>query len=179
MGRVWKAPKFPQTFTINFLLSYAYLYKNNEALLQAELSLMKMYQGGIYDHIGGGFARYSTDNEWLAPHFEKMLYDNALLAATYSDAFSLTGNPVYKKVIEETLAFIERELLHEKGGFYSALDADSEGEEGKFYVWSYDEVKEILKEKADQFCSSYDITKNGNWESKNIPRILNSLRPAS
>ena len=171
-GGFGKAPKFPQTFTINFLLSYAHLNKSEEALQQAELSLMKMYQGGIYDHIGGGFARYSTDNEWLAPHFEKMLYDNALLTATYSDAYSLTKRAEYKKVIEETLAFVERELQHEKGGFYSALDADSEGEEGKFYVWRYDEVKEILKEKAEEFSTYYDITNDGNWEHKNIPRIL-------
>ena len=171
-GGFGKAPKFPQSFTINFLISYWYLQKNEEALSQAELSLMKMYQGGIYDHIGGGFARYSTDTEWLAPHFEKMLYDNALLVATYSDAYLLTQNSIYKKVVDETLAFVERELMHEKGGFYSALDADSEGEEGKFYVWSYEEVKEILKEKAEAFCSFYDITKEGNWEAKNIPRIL-------
>ena len=174
--KVWggfgKAPKFPQTFTINFLLSYGFLQKNEEALKQAEVSLRKMYQGGIYDHIGGGFARYSTDTEWLAPHFEKMLYDNALLVATYSDAYSLTKNSIYKKVIIETLDFVERELMHEKGGFYSALDADSEGEEGKFYVWTYDEVRDILKDKTDAFCSFYDITKNGNWEGKNIPRIL-------
>ena len=171
-GGFGKAPKFPQTFTINFLLSYGFLQKNEEALKHAEISLMKIYQGGIYDHIGGGFARYSTDTEWLAPHFEKMLYDNALLVATYSDAYALTKKLIYKKVIDETLAFVERELMHEKGGFYSALDADSEGEEGKFYVWTYYEVKDILKEKTDEFSSFYDITKNGNWEGKNIPRIL-------
>jgi Highly conserved protein containing a thioredoxin domain len=175
-GGFGKAPKFPQTFTINFLLSYGFLRKNEDALQQAKISLMKMYQGGIYDHIGGGFARYSTDNEWLAPHFEKMLYDNALLVDTYSDAYSLTRNPVYKKVIDETLAFVQRELLHEKGGFYSALDADSEGEEGKFYVWSFEEVKEVLHEKTEEFCSFFDITSGGNWEGKNIPRILSPLK---
>jgi uncharacterized protein len=170
-GGFGRAPKFPQTFTINFLLTYSQLYKNEEALQQALLSLDKMAQGGIYDHIGGGFARYSTDTEWLVPHFEKMLYDNALLVITLSEAYSLTGNEFYKEVMEDTLGFVERELMHEEGGFYSALDADSEGEEGKFYVWQFDEVKKTLGDDADLFCSYFDITQKGNWEEKNIPRV--------
>ena len=170
-GGFGTAPKFPQTFTINFLLAYSHLYKNDEALHQALLSLDKMAQGGMYDHMGGGFARYSTDREWLVPHFEKMLYDNALLVVSLAEAYQVTGNVFYKEVIEETLAFVERELMHEKGGFYSALDADSEGEEGKFYVWEYDEVKEILQTDADLFCSYFDITPKGNWEGKNIPWV--------
>ena len=170
-GGFGKAPKFPQTFTINFLLAYSHLYKSEEALNQAILSLDKMTEGGIYDHIGGGFARYSTDTEWLVPHFEKMLYDNALFVATLSDAYQLVRNEYHKEVIEETLAFIERELMNENGGFYSALDADSEGVEGKYYVLEYEKVKAILKDDGDLFCNYFDITPEGNWEGKNIPRI--------
>lgn len=170
-GGFGRAPKFPQSFTINFLLRYADIKENQEALAQALLSLDKMIEGGIYDQIGGGFARYSTDNEWLAPHFEKMLYDNALLVSTLADAYLFTKNENYKETIEETLAFIERELMNESGGFYSALDADSEGEEGKFYVWNYEEVQEILGEDAIIFSEYFDITPKGNWEGKNILRI--------
>lgn len=170
-GGFGRAPKFPQTFTINFLLGYAHLTKNNEAAQQGLLSIDKMLQGGIYDHIGGGFARYATDTEWLVPHFEKMLYDNALLVCTLADAYSLTKSEIYKQVIDETLAFIERELMHPDGGFYSALDADSEGVEGKFYVWDYNEVAEVLGKDAEIFCRYFDITPAGNWEEKNIPWV--------
>lgn len=170
-GGFGRAPKFPQTFTLQFLLNYYQVYKNDEALKQAVLSLDKMIQGGIYDHIGGGFARYSTDTEWLVPHFEKMLYDNALLVSTLSTAYRVTKNERYKAVIEETLAFVERELMHKRYGFFSALDADSEGEEGKYYVWSATEVKKLLKEEADQFSTFFNITETGNWEGKNIPWI--------
>jgi uncharacterized protein YyaL (SSP411 family) len=175
-GGFGKAPKFPQTFTISFLLQYADVKNNKEALEQALLSLNKMIYGGIYDQVGGGFARYSTDTEWLAPHFEKMLYDNALLVSTLSEAFQLTRNGVYQQTIKETLVFIERELKHESGGFYSALDADSEGEEGKFYVWDYDEVKAILGQDAEVFSAYFDITPSGNWEGKNIMRIKKPLK---
>jgi len=126
-GGFGNAPKFPQSFTIQFLLRYAHFTGEKSALDQALLSLDKMIMGGIYDHIGGGFARYSTDTEWLAPHFEKMLYDNALLVLVLCEANQITGNPIYEKVIRETLAFIERELMDLEMGFYSALDADSEG----------------------------------------------------
>ena len=170
-GGFGRPPKFPQTFTLNFLLAWSHIYKNKEALQQALVSLDKMIQGGIYDHVGGGFARYSTDTEWLVPHFEKMLYDNALLITTLSEAYVATASPAYKEVIEETLAFVERELWHEAGGFYSALDADSEGEEGKYYVWDYEEVKAVLQNEADLFCSYFDISAKGNWEGKNIPWI--------
>ena len=189
-GGFGRAPKFPQTFIVNFLLQYAY-YNNSgssvseapaaeesreAALQQALLSLDKMLQGGLYDHIGGGFARYSTDTEWLVPHFEKMLYDNALLVSSLSDAYSITKKETYQRVIEETLAFAERELMHPAGGFYSALDADSEGEEGKFYVWQYDEVRQILGAEAELFCDYFDITPQGNWEGKNIPWIRVPLK---
>ncbi len=174
-GGFGAAPKFPQTFTITFLLRYAYFTQNQEALQQALLSINKMIQGGIYDHIGGGFARYSTDKEWLAPHFEKMLYDNALLVSVLAEAYQLTHNKEYEEVIEATLKFVERELMHPEGGFYSALDADSEGEEGKFYVWSYEEVKETIGGGYEIFCQYFDITPAGNWEHKNILRILKPL----
>lgn len=170
-GGFGKAPKFPQTATITFLLRYAHLNNNKEALQQALLSLDKMIQGGLYDQVGGGFARYSTDTEWLAPHFEKMLYDNALLVSTLCEAYQLTGNDIYKEVITETLTFAERELMHPDGGFFSALDADSEGEEGKFYVWDEQEVKAVLGDDFDLFARYFDITSTGNWEEKNILRI--------
>lgn len=175
-GGFGNAPKFPQTFTINYLLRYYHYSKNDYALQQTCLSLDRMLHGGIYDQIGGGFARYSTDAEWLAPHFEKMLYDNALLISTLSDAYKITQNQSYKRVIEETINFIERELTDKNGGFYSALDADSEGEEGKFYVWNYDEVKNILLDDTEMFCKYYDVSENGNWEHKNILRVLTPLQ---
>jgi uncharacterized protein YyaL (SSP411 family) len=174
-GGFGKAPKFPQTFTIQFLLRYYYVTKNKKALEQATLSLDKMIQGGIYDQIGGGFARYSTDTEWLAPHFEKMLYDNALLVALLTEAYQLTGHERYREVIEETIGFVERELMDGSGGFYSALDADSEGEEGKFYVWNKKEVEDILESDGGIFCAYYDITEKGNWEGKNILRVKTAL----
>ncbi len=164
------APKFPQTFIINFLLRYHHYTSDRAALDHALLSLDKMIEGGIYDQLGGGFARYSTDREWLAPHFEKMLYDNALIIISLSDAYALTKRETYRMIVEETVGFIQRELMNEAGGFYSALDADSEGVEGKFYVWTYEEVKEILGEHAEEFCKYYDITPEGNWEGKSIPR---------
>lgn len=171
-GGFGKAPKFPQTFTIQFLLRYHYITGNKEALKQALLSLDKMIEGGIYDQVGGGFARYSTDTEWLAPHFEKMLYDNALLVSVLSEALQLTGKPVYREVIDETIAFLQREMMHENKGFYAALDADSEGEEGKFYVWDEKEVDDLLGGYAFTFKAYFDISKKGNWEGKNIPRRL-------
>ncbi|HYF33471.1 MAG TPA: thioredoxin domain-containing protein [Chitinophagaceae bacterium] len=178
-GGFGRAPKFPQTFSIQFLLRHYHYTKNEDALQQAMLSLDKMIYGGIYDQLGGGFARYSTDEEWLAPHFEKMLYDNALLVSALSEAYQLTGAERYRRVIEETLSFIEREMLSDEGGFYSALDADSEGEEGKYYVWSIEEVREVLGEDADLFCAYYNVTENGNWHEqghhgppRNILRVL-------
>jgi uncharacterized protein YyaL (SSP411 family) len=174
-GGFGKAPKFPQTFTIRFLLQHYHFTGNKQALEQACLSLDKMCMGGIYDHIGGGFARYSTDAEWLAPHFEKMLYDNALLVMALSEAYQITKNETYKQVIIETLEFIEREMMSSNHGFYSALDADSEGVEGKYYTWSKSEIDDILKEDAPLFCELYDITEQGNWEHVNIPRLLSSV----
>ncbi|HEX6914113.1 MAG TPA: thioredoxin domain-containing protein [Chitinophagaceae bacterium] len=171
LGGFGAAPKFPQTFTIAYLLRYYCFTRDEESLQQALLSLDQMIRGGIYDQLGGGFARYSTDAAWLAPHFEKMLYDNALLVSVLAEAFQLTGNDEYRTVIAETIAFVKRELS-EEGGFYSALDADSEGVEGKFYTWSIGEVEDILGAEAPLFCAYYDITPAGNWEHTNILRVL-------
>lgn len=180
--KVWggfgRAPKFPQTQVIRYLLRYYALEKNRpealaqEALQQALLSLDKMMDGGIYDQAGGGFSRYSTDTEWLAPHFEKMLYDNALLVTTLSEAYQITALPRYRHCIEQTLEFIHREMTDAQGGFYAALDADSEGVEGQFYVWQESEIYEILGKDAPIFCRFYDVSASGNWEEKNILRIL-------
>jgi uncharacterized protein len=174
-GGFGNAPKFPQTFTIGYLLRYYNITKNGQALQQACLSLEKMFQGGLYDHLGGGFARYSTDKEWLAPHFEKMLYDNALLVTALCDAYLITQKPLYKQAVEETLAFVEREMYSPEKGFYSALDADSEGVEGKFYVWQKNEIEEVLQQDAALFCEFYDVTEAGNWEHTNILNIRKPL----
>jgi uncharacterized protein len=173
-GGFGKAPKFPQTFTIQYLFQYHYFTGDAAALAQALLSLNKMLEGGIYDHAGGGFSRYSTDAEWLAPHFEKMLYDNALLLNILCDAYQITKQKKYERAIREIIDFAVRELSDSAGGFYAALDADSEGEEGKFYVWSKAEVQQILGVDEDVFCEFYDVTDKGNWEGKNILRILKS-----
>ncbi|HEU4858926.1 MAG TPA: thioredoxin domain-containing protein [Chitinophagaceae bacterium] len=170
--KVWggfgRAPKFPQSFIIQYLLRFHYVNESAEALKQALVSIDKMIDGGIYDQVGGGFARYSTDTEWLVPHFEKMLYDNALLISVISEAYQLTGNKRYKQVIEETVEFIQRELMHPEGGFYAALDADSEGEEGKFYVWKYEEINDVLQDDGIIFSDFFDIKRGGNWEGENI-----------
>ena len=181
-GGFGNAPKFPQTFTIQYLLQYHHYTGNEEALKQALLSIDKMLQGGIYDHVGGGLARYSTDKEWLAPHFEKMLYDNALLVNVLCDAFQITKNPNYAKAIRQIIGFVERELMHDEGGFYSALDADSDGEEGKYYVWTKTEIDTLLGDDAGLFSDYFDVSEKGNWvephhaddagDGKNILRIL-------
>lgn len=174
-GGFGRAPKFPQTFTIGYLLRYHHAFKHPEALQQALLSLDKMLQGGLYDQLGGGFARYSTDEKWLAPHFEKMLYDNALLTDVLCDALQLTHREVYAQTIRDTLAFITREMTSPEGGFYAALDADSEGVEGKFYTWSLAEIHHVLGEQAGPFCEFYDVTAHGNWEEQNILWIQQPL----
>jgi len=169
------APKFPQTASIRFLLRYHYFNPTHKSSLEhALVCLDKMIAGGIYDQLGGGFSRYSTDVQWLAPHFEKMLYDNALLVTTLSEAYQLTKKESYKKAIVETLQFIEREMLDSDGGFYSALDADSEGVEGKFYTWSASEIIALLKNDASVYMAYYGVTENGNWEHTNILHIPQS-----
>lgn len=158
------APKFPMPVGNQWLLHYYFLTKNSEALNAVKTTLDKMAAGGIYDHIGGGFARYSTDVNWKVPHFEKMLYDNAQLTSLYASAYQLTKDPLYKKVVYETLDFTGREFTSPEGGFYSSLDADSEGEEGKFYVWTKDELQEILGDKAPLVIDYFNVTQKGNWE---------------
>lgn len=162
------APKFPATMAIQFLLNYHHHTGNPEALEHAEFSLDRMILGGIYDQLGGGFARYATDREWLIPHFEKMLYDNALLVGVLAEAYKLTKKEIYRETIGETLDFIEREMTHPDGGYFSAFDADSEGVEGKFYVWEKSEIEQILGDDADVFCRFYGVSEAGNWEGKNI-----------
>lgn len=163
------APKFPQAMTIEFLLQRASL-GDKMALEIANHALWAMAMGGLYDVIGGGFARYSVDDYWLVPHFEKMLYDNALLARVYLHAYMLTGDSNYRRICDETLEFASREMTHNDGGFYSSLDADSEGEEGKYYLWTQDELKKVLRDPDDFefFCTAYDITSEGNFEGKNV-----------
>lgn len=166
------AMKFAMPSIWEFLLQYHYFSNNKDTLNAVVITLNNMANGGIYDQLGGGFSRYATDSKWHVPHFEKMLYDNAQLVSLYSHAFQVIKNPLYKKVVYETLQFINRELASPEGGFYSSLDADSEGEEGKFYVWSEKEIKEILKDDAGFYSDYYGITKKGNWEeNKNIPDV--------
>lgn len=163
-GGMDKEPKFPMPTTYKFLNRYYVITKNKEALTHIELTLREMAFGGIYDQIGGGFSRYSTDVKWFAPHFEKMLYDNAQLLSIYSEAYKINKNPLYENIILETINWLQREMLSPEGGFYSALDADSEGEEGKFYIWSQDELNAILADDYDLFSDYYNIKPGGNWE---------------
>ncbi|MBP8002217.1 MAG: thioredoxin domain-containing protein [Chloroflexi bacterium] len=168
-GGFGPAPKFPQPMTIEFLLRYHQRTGDKQALHMAEYTLKRMAYGGMYDQVGGGFARYSTDNIWMVPHFEKMLYDNAQLARVYLHAWQMTGKPLYRRIVEETLDYVLREMTHKDGGFYSSQDADSEGEEGKFYVWTVAEIQHNLVEhEADLFIQSYDVRETGNWEGRNI-----------
>ena len=164
------APKFPMPNNYQFLLRQYHQTGNEKALKAVTVTLDNMANGGIYDHLGGGFARYSTDDKWKVPHFEKMLYDNSQLVSLYSQAYQVTKNPLYQQVVEETTAFVERELMDKNGSFYSSLDADSEGEEGKFYVWTEEELAAVFQD-DDQlkiFSNYYEIYKKGNWEHTNI-----------
>lgn len=158
------APKFPLPSGTDSLLNYAYFTGDKDAYAAVRLQLDMMAESGIYDHLGGGFARYSTDEQWHVPHFEKMLYDNALLLSTYSSAFRFFRNERYREVIMETAGFLLTDMAHPDGGFYSAIDADSEGVEGKYYVWTKDEIRSVLGEDAEIFCQYYGITEQGNWE---------------
>ncbi len=162
-----RAPKFPLPNNYQFLLRYAHLAKDESTLKHVLLTLDKMAYGGIYDQLGGGFARYSTDMLWKVPHFEKMLYDNGQLVSLYSEAFRRTKKTLYKDVVYETLAFIARELTAPGGAFYSALDADSEGEEGKYYVWTEEELKKLLGEDYAWFAEYYNVNSIGHWEDGN------------
>ncbi len=162
------SPKFPSTMSLRFCLNYYLAEQDQTALKQLTFSLDKMVQGGIYDQLKGGFARYTVDAAWLVPHFEKMLYDNALLVGLLADTYKLTQKPLYQDKIIQTLDWVAAEMLSEEGLFYSALDADSEGIEGKFYVWKYAEIVAVLGENAKLFCQYYDCSPTGNWEGVNI-----------
>lgn len=164
------APKFPMPNNYEFMLHYLFFEEDKELEEHFKLSLRSMAWGGIYDQIGGGFARYSTDMQWKVPHFEKMLYDNAQLISLYAKAYKMYNEELYKEVVEESVAFVERELYDGKGAFYSALDADSEGEEGKFYVWKENELKEILSEEQFAIAKNYyNLNSVGEWEGSYIP----------
>lgn len=177
LGGFGGAPKFPPATGLSLLLHCYHRTKDPHTLTMVRTTLDAMAVGGIYDHIGGGFARYSTDDRWLVPHFEKMLYDNALLAHVYVEAYQVTGNEHYRRVACETLDYILKEMTSPEGGFYSATDADSEGVEGKFFVWTPDEVRTALdnEEDARRVCAYYDVTAAGNWEHTNVLHTAHSL----
>ena len=171
-GGAGSAPKFPQAMTLEVLLRYYARGQNDRSLSMLELTLEKMARGGIYDQIAGGFHRYSTDTYWLVPHFEKMLYDNALLARLYLHAWLATERPLYRRITEETLDYVLREMTGEHGGFFSATDADSEGEEGKFFVWSLGEIEAVLGgEDSELFSGFFGVSRRGNFEGMNILNI--------
>ncbi len=160
--------KFPMPATLNFLLDYSYYTEDSSILNHVQNTLNHIAWGGIYDQIGGGFARYSTDRRWLVPHFEKMLYDNAQLIDLYSKAYKVTGSGLYKHVVMQTINFLQREMYNQQGYFYSALDADSDGHEGKFYTWAYEELDSLVPEYMDILREVYEINHTGNWEGKII-----------
>ncbi|MBI3361567.1 MAG: thioredoxin domain-containing protein, partial [Chloroflexi bacterium] len=166
------APKFPQAMTIEFLLRYHHRSGESLALEMAAKTLTAMARGGLYDQLGGGFHRYATDNVWLVPHFEKMLYDNAQLARVYLHAFQVTSDGDYHRAVEETLKYVMREMTDPAGGFYSSQDADSEGEEGKFFIWQPAEIRALLGDDAALFVDAYGVTERGNFEGRNILSLV-------
>ena len=172
-GGFGRAPKFPMAHNLIFLLRHYGLERDKAALSAAEKTLKQMYRGGIYDHIGGGFSRYSTDEKWLVPHFEKMLYDNALLLYAYAEAFRMTGEELYARVSRGIIGYVLNVLTDENGGFYCGQDADSEGVEGKFYTFEKEEISRVLgEEKAQGFCQWFGISEKGNFGGKNIPNLI-------
>ncbi|WP_010647751.1 thioredoxin domain-containing protein [Oceanobacillus massiliensis] len=174
-GGFGPAPKFPQPQNLFFLLKHYHFTGNTSALKMVESTLQSMASGGIWDHIGYGFSRYSTDEKWLVPHFEKMLYDNALLLMVYTECYQITKNPFYRQISEQIIAFVSREMTSSDGAFYSAIDADSEGIEGKYYVWRNEEIYDVLGEELGELYSDiYGITPFGNFEGKNIPNLINT-----
>lgn len=172
------APKFPQAQNVLFLLHYYYFFHDRQALDMVEKTVRQMAMGGIFDQIGFGFARYATDAAWRIPHFEKMLHDNALLLHVYTACYQVTRDPFYEEIARKIIIFIEREMTSKDGAFYAAIDADSEGVEGKYYVWDYDEVFQVLGEEAgEQFTAAYNMTPYGNFDEKNIPYLTGNLEP--
>lgn len=180
-GGIQGGPKFPLPSISMLLLQYYLTYHDKGALQQLGLTLIKMAYGGIYDQLGGGFYRYTTDEAWKIPHFEKMLYDNAQLVSLYAHAYMATKDPLYKHIIKETVAFVLREMLDESGGFFSSIDADSQGQEGAFYTWTYQEIEGLLQEDTDLFTTYFSVTPNGNWHSglnilyRNAEELTNEL----
>ncbi|GAB3503270.1 thioredoxin domain-containing protein [Emticicia fontis] len=166
-GGMNRAPKFPMPSIWKFLLRYYSVTRDERALQQINLTLDRLSLGGIYDILGGGWTRYSTDEDWKVPHFEKMLYDNGQLVSLYAEAYALTKDHLYKEKVTQTIEWLEREMTSEETGFYSALDADSEGEEGKFYIWTKKEIDSVLVEQSKEFCEAFNITEEGNWEHGN------------
>ena len=174
-GGFGNAPKFPTPHNLLFLLRYWYSTREKNALSMVEKTLDSMYRGGIYDHIGFGFCRYSTDRQWLVPHFEKMLYDNAMLSIAYAEAYQATKNEKYAQAAAEIYKYIQRDMTSPEGAFYSAEDADSEGVEGLFYTWLPEEIMSVLgTEDGKRFCDMFDITPSGNFEGRNIPNLINA-----
>ncbi len=174
-GGFGRAPKFPAPHNLLFLLDYYERYKTASCLEMAENTLLAMYRGGMFDHIGFGFCRYSTDKKFLVPHFEKMLYDNALLILAYCKAYAVTNKALYLEIAEKTANYILREMVSPEGGFFSSQDADSEGEEGKYYLFTPGEIIDVLgQEDGARFNRHFDITEAGNFEGKNIPNLLKS-----
>ncbi len=181
MGGYNRAPKFPMPVNLNFLLHYATVRRDNTLLNYVNTSLTKMAWGGIFDHVGGGFSRYSVDTKWHVPHFEKMLYDNAQLVSLYAQAYAATGHELYRETVEKTVSFVESELMSEKFGFYSSLDADSltengELEEGAYYVWKVAELKQLLKNDYDIFKEVFNSNEYGHWEGGNYVLIRNASK---
>jgi len=170
------APKFPQPMALEFLLRYHHTTGDPLALRMVTQILEAMARGGTYDQLGGGFHRYSVDNHWLVPHFEKMLYDNAQLARVYLHAWQVTGEPFYRTIAEEILDYVAREMTDPAGGFYSTQDADSEGEEGKFFVWTPSEIRGLLGQEAEAFMAAYGVTKRGNFEGRSILEYIGHMR---
>ncbi len=167
-GGFGSAPKFPGSMSLRFLLRANYFRPDEEIENHIQLSLNKMMNGGIYDQAGGGFSRYTVDTKWHVPHFEKMLYDNALLISLYAEAYMIRQDPDWRNLIIQTLAFLEREMMDAGGGFYASYDADSEGVEGKYYTWQKSEIELLFGDKSTFVCRLYDITETGNWEHTNI-----------
>ncbi len=174
-GGVNKSPKFPMPSVWQFVLHYYYYSQDETALNHLTYTLDKIAMGGIYDQIGGGFSRYAVDGEWHVPHFEKMLYDNGQLLSLYANAYKLSKDDYYFQIMEETAQWLKREMMSEAGGFYAGLDADSEGEEGKFYVWTQEEIKAIGGSEWENISAFYDVQKSGNWEGKNVLRTLKRI----
>ncbi len=175
-GGFGSAPKFPHPIDLRLLLRAWKRFGDDQALAMVRTTLDHMARGGLYDHLGGGFHRYSTDAAWLVPHFEKMLYDNALLAQAYLEGYQATHDDFYRDVVEITVAYLLREMASPAGPFFSAQDADSEGQEGKFFVWSLAEIKEVLGVEADLLAAVYDVTDAGNWDGSNILHLSRSYR---